>query len=492
MRTPNMRSPTFIFLVALLVWSSGNETCGARIVKHWRGSKAIPPSLSNKKGDNDADSQYPTRLMEESFTAQGKASTTTFNVIDYGAKGDGTTDDTKAFEAAWASACKVEASTMVVPSGSVYLVKPISFSGPNCGSNIIFQVDGKIIAPTSPGAWGSGLLQWLEFTKLTGITVKGKGVIDGQGSVWWSDSSTENPTEESESVSPLKDSTYESSPALVSSEATGKMPSTKPTAIRFYGSSDVTVTGITIQNSPQTHLKFDDCTAVQVFGMTVSSPSDSPNTDGIHLQNSQDVVIHNTNVACGDDCVSIQTGCSGIFIHNMNCGPGHGISIGGLGRGNTRACVSNVTIRDTTMHNTLTGVRIKTWQGGSGLVQGVMFSNIQVSEVEIPIMIDQFYCDGSKCQNKTSAVAVSGISYQNIRGTYTLKPVHFACSDSLPCTGVTLNTINLTPIQEKNHLYEPFCWQTYGELQTTTTPPINCLQIGKPSNNQVQNSNGSC
>ncbi|CAK9156890.1 unnamed protein product [Ilex paraguariensis] len=212
MRTLNMRSPTFFILVALLVWSSGNETCGGRIVKHWRGSKAIPPSLSNKKGDNDADSQYPTRLMEESFTAQGKASTTTFNVIDYGAKGDGTTDDTKAFEAAWASACKVEASTMVVPSGSVYLVKPISFSGPNCGSNIIFQVDGKIIAPTSPGAWGSGLLQWLEFTKLTGITVKGKGVIDGQGSVWWSDSSTENPTEESESVSPLKDSTYESSP----------------------------------------------------------------------------------------------------------------------------------------------------------------------------------------------------------------------------------------------------------------------------------------
>ena len=131
-------------------------------------------------------------------------------------------------------------------------------------------------------------------------------------------------------------------------------------------------------------------------------------------------------------------------------------------------------------------------QGGSGLVQGVMFSNIQVSEVETPIMIDQFYCDGSKCQNKTSAVAVSGISYQNIRGTYTLKPVHFACSDSLPCTDVTLNTINLTPIQEKNHLYEPFCWQTYGELQTTTTPPINCLQIGKPSNNHVQNSNGSC
>lgn len=29
---------------------------------------------------------------------------------------------------------------MVVPSGSVFLVKPISFSGPNCEPNIVFQV----------------------------------------------------------------------------------------------------------------------------------------------------------------------------------------------------------------------------------------------------------------------------------------------------------------------------------------------------------------
>lgn len=47
-------------------------------------------------------------------------------------------------------------------------------------------MDGKIIAPTSPSAWGSGTLQWLEFTKLSKIAIKGKGVIDGQGSVWWS------------------------------------------------------------------------------------------------------------------------------------------------------------------------------------------------------------------------------------------------------------------------------------------------------------------
>lgn len=67
-------------------------------------------------------------------------------------------------------------------------------------------------------------------------------------------------------------------------------------------------------------------------------------------------------LTAGDDCVSIQTGCSNVYIHNVNCGPGHGISIGGLGRDGTKACVSNITVRDIIMHNTMNGVRIKTWQ----------------------------------------------------------------------------------------------------------------------------------
>lgn len=64
----------------------------------------------------------------------------------------------------------------------------------------------------------------------------------------------------------------------------------------------------------------------------------------------------------GDDCVSTQTGCSNVYIHNINCGPGHGVSIGGLGKDSTKACVSNVTVKDIIMHNTMNGVRIKTWQ----------------------------------------------------------------------------------------------------------------------------------
>ncbi|BAT99503.1 hypothetical protein VIGAN_10095000 [Vigna angularis var. angularis] len=136
----------------------------------------------------------------------------------------------------------------------------------------------------------------------------------------------------------------------------------KPTAIRFYSSNSVTVRDIRIINSPLCHLKFDNSKGIEVDNITISSPENSPNTDGIHLQNTQDVEIQRSIIATGDDCVSIQTGCSNIHVHHINCGPGHGISLGGLGKDKSAACVSDIIVEDISMKNTLYGARIKTWQ----------------------------------------------------------------------------------------------------------------------------------
>ncbi|XP_057810991.1 polygalacturonase At1g48100-like [Salvia miltiorrhiza] len=503
-----LKKITFTIVVVLLVWCSDVDTCNARRAgKHWRRSQNSAASLSKKKGRSHSSGHRnagkpkpktpppppPPTIPPPKKGGGNAAGSTVFNVLNFGAKGDGKSDDTKAFQAAWAAACKVEASIINVPEKYVFLVGPISFSGPYCQHDIVFQLDGTIVAPTGSSHWGSGLLQWLEFTKLVGLTIKGSGVIDGNGAVWWQSVDDHDPfDDQAKLIFPTNLTFGQKPPAPVSSSLGGKMPSIKPTALRFYGSFNVTVSGITIQNSPQCHLKFDNCIGVAVYNFSVSSPADSPNTDGIHLQNSKDVLIRSSTLACGDDCVSIQTGCTNVYIHNVNCGPGHGISIGGLGKDNTKACVSNITVRDVVMHNTMNGVRIKTWQGGSGSVQGVQFSNIQVSEVQLPIVIDQFYCDKSSCRNQSSAVALSGINYENIRGTYTIKPVHFACSDHMPCTDVTLTNIQLRPQPERYHMYSPFCWQAFGQLYSPMVPPVECLQVGKPSSNKIQGDHDSC
>ncbi|CAA0809424.1 Pectin lyase-like superfamily protein [Striga hermonthica] len=54
--------------------------------------------------------------------------------------------------------------------------------------------------------------------------------------------------------------------------------------------------------------------------------SQCPNTDGIHIQSSQQVTISNSTISCGDDCISIGDHISDIEICRVECGPDHGIS----------------------------------------------------------------------------------------------------------------------------------------------------------------------
>ncbi|KAG5073010.1 hypothetical protein JHK86_008221 [Glycine max] len=155
--------------------------------------------------------------------------------------------------------------------------------------------------------------------------------------------------------------------------------------------------------------------------------------------------------------------------------------IGSLGNHNSRACVSNIMVRDSFIKVTDNGVRIKTWQGGSGSVSGVTFSNIHMVSVRNPIIIDQFYCLTKECTNKSSAVSVSNIIYTNIKGTYDIRspPMRFACSDSVPCTNLTLSDIELLPSQG-DIVHDPFCWNAYGDLETLTIPPVSCLLESTP------------
>lgn len=169
------------------------------------------------------------------------------------------------------------------------------------------------------------------------------------------------------------------------------------------------------------------------------------------------------------------------------------LSIGSLGNHNSRACVSNITVRDSVIRLSANGVRIKTWQGGSGAVSGVTFSNIHMENVRNPIIIDQFYCLTKGCANKTSAVLVSDIQYESIKGTYDIRspPMHFGCSDSVPCTNLTLSDIELMPAQG-DIMLDPFCWNAYGDLQTLTIPPVSCLMEGTPSSSLLDSVIGYC
>ncbi|KAK4428027.1 putative polygalacturonase [Sesamum alatum] len=367
------------------------------------------------------------------------------SIDDFGAKGDGFTDDTKSFQDVWKVACSLPSrARIVIPAGKFYLVRPTDFAGP-CRSKVTLRVSGFISAPRDPEAWdGLNIHKWLYFHQVKHLKIEGGGLIDGAGQEWWSRSCKNNDTN----------------------------------AVTFHRCKNLKIRNITLFNSQQTHMAFSHCARVAASHVTLMAPADSPNTDGMHISASTRVELKHIIIATGDDCISIVSNSSRIRVKNVVCGPGHGISIGSLGKHNSSASVQDVIVSRAFLFGTKNGVRIKTWQGGSGFARNITFENIWMQNVSNPVVIDQYYCDSPEpCGNQTSAVGIDSVYFRNIRGTSaTEEAMTFACSDSYPCKRLYLENIDLTP--SSGIAAKSFCWKAYGTSAGLVYPP-SCISSGE-------------
>ncbi|KAL2529889.1 Pectin lyase-like superfamily protein [Forsythia ovata] len=377
------------------------------------------------------------------FHCSSLAAIANYNVQNLGAKPDGKTDSTKAFLSAWASACaSTQTATIYVPTGR-YLLGAATFSGQSCKNPAItIRIDGTLVAPSNYGAIGNSG-NWIKFERVTGVSVIG-GTLDGQGVELWA----------------CKNS--------------GKNCPEGATTLAFYNSNNIIINGLSSINSQKFHILVDGCQNVKLVGMKVSAPGNSPNTDGIHVEKSTGVTILNSKIGTGDDCVSIGPGTSNLWIENVACGPGHGISIGSLGWDLQEPGVQNVTVKTVTFTGTQNGVRVKTWaRPSNGFVKYVLFQHLVMVNVQNPIIVDQNYCpDHHNCPNQVSGVKISDITYQDIHGSSATEiAMKFVCSKQNPCNGITLEDVNLT---YKNEPAQSSCINADGK-SSGLVKPNSCL-----------------
>ncbi|KAL6217307.1 hypothetical protein ACLB2K_010524 [Fragaria x ananassa] len=337
------------------------------------------------------------------------------NVFDvtsskYGGNPD--SDITKALTMAWTDACESgSTSTVLVPTGTYKLLEQISFEGP-CNAPIQFQLQGMLQAPEDRSQLDDS---WVYFKTIDKLTLSGGGTFDGQGELSWKE-----------------DKHFHSTPVDV----------------RFKTVNNSVISDITFMDSAKFHISVHASSNITFQRVTITAPEDSPNTDGIHIAGSSKITVSDSYIATGDDCVSIGDGATEILVSNITCGPGHGISIGSLGKYPDEQPVVGVTVKNCTLTGTTNGARIKTWPDSpaEGVAKDILYQDIIMVNVKNPILINQNYCDkGKKCKQMVpSKVQISDVRFKNIRGS-SLSPVavKLDCSQSMPCQNVELSDIDL-------------------------------------------------
>ncbi|XP_044960270.1 exopolygalacturonase-like [Hordeum vulgare subsp. vulgare] len=340
-----------------------------------------------------------------------------YDITKLGAKPDGKTDSTKAVEEAWASACGgTGKQTIVIPKGD-FLTGALNFTGPCKGDGVTIKLEGNLLASNDLSKFPSN---WIEIMRIKNLVITGKGSIDGQGKAVW----TKNSCQKNYNCKIL------------------------PNSLVLDFCDDALIEGISIINSKFFHMNIYECKGVTVKDVKVSAPGDSPNTDGIHMGDSSNVNIIDTTIAVGDDCISIGPGSKQVNISGVTCGPGHGISIGSLGRYKDEKDVTDVHVKNCVFKGSTNGLRIKSYEDSKSplVASKISYENIKMDDSGYPIIIDQKYCPNKLCTAKgdSSRVTVKDVTFKNITGTSsTPEAVSLLCSDKKPCEGVTMSDVKI-------------------------------------------------
>lgn len=139
------------------------------------------------------------------------------------------------------------------------------------------------------------------------------------------------------------------------------------------------------------------------------------NTDAFDVGSSTYITIDKAYVYNQDDCLAINSG-DHITFQNGYCSGGHGLSIGSVG-GRSLNTVTNVNILNSQVVNSDNGIRIKTVSGATGLVSGVKFQNINLSNIaKYGIDVQQDYLNGGPTGSPTNGVKITDITFNNIHG----------------------------------------------------------------------------
>jgi polygalacturonase len=215
----------------------------------------------------------------------------TFNVLDYGAKGDGITLDTAAIQRAIDAAGAGE--TVLIPRRHIFLTATL-----NLKAGIDFHLEGTLLISTNQSDYASDGV--ITASNAPNLTISGSGRILGQSLSF-----------------------------MTGYDATNEwwlFKEWRPKMFVLTTCSNLVVRDITFGDAPFWGLHMLGCQNVVVDNVTVKNRLDVPNDDGIDPDHCRQVEIKNCHITCGDDAIVLKStrqtndfdfgDCADIHVHD--------------------------------------------------------------------------------------------------------------------------------------------------------------------------------
>ncbi|KAK4482206.1 hypothetical protein RD792_009348 [Penstemon davidsonii] len=180
---------------------------------------------------------------------------------------------------------------------------------------------GNLLAVSEPSVYPQNA--WISVKRVDNLIITGGGTINARGHSLWKFANA---------TAPL------------------------PVSLDFQTVKFVKVFNLNFVDSMGFHIRVTKSKGVALWGLKITAPGNSPNTDGVHLSNSTNVRITNSIIETGNNCVSIGDGNHKVLVAKITCGLGHGISV--LGKRPEETSLKGITIIDCLIKDTTSGTTI--------------------------------------------------------------------------------------------------------------------------------------